>query len=568
MIYKKSLLTILLIISNILVNAQKAKFLTEEQSKKIDSIFQIYSNKPGSAIAIVKEGKTIFKKGYGMANLTYDIPVRSNTIFDVGSISKQFTAASIFLLEQEGKLQLNDPIQKFLPRIPNYDAKPITIRDLIYDTSGLREYLATLYSKNKYHGDSFNNEDVIKLVARHKGLNFPTGTKHSWGHTNYALLASIVEKVSGKSLGAYAKEKIFNPLGMTNTYYKENKDTIVKNTAIGYQSEGDKFKQFHYHNHTVIGDGGLHTNVEDFVRWSNNIKTGTVGGEQFIKRMITPGTLVNGKKIGYAGGLYFENHYGIDGLPRVAHSGSWGGFQSLFYKFLNQDLAIIILSNNTETNVWGLLDQLAPLFLANEIAQAQQAMNNNANVEIQPLSLSKLENENFSGMYYNTLNGYLRQIDLEGNRLMYKRAGANPTPLVAIASNTLIYEHAPQVKFIFNESPYTSMVVTINDGEPAPYQKYTKHTYKNSELKQFNNNYYNEDMDEVFEILALENELQMLVSGEEIIRLKAVTKDLFTSEHSGYIVFERNKNNKITGFTRYDDVLYNLKHKVIDPNGK
>ncbi|WP_400078117.1 serine hydrolase domain-containing protein [Winogradskyella sp. R77965] len=565
MTYKKSLLTFLLIISTILVNAQKVTLISQEQSKKIDSIFEAYNNKPGIAIAIVQDGKTIFKKGYGMANLSYDIPVTSKTIFDVGSNSKQFTAACIFLLEQEGKLRFDDPIQKYLPEIPSYSSKPITIQHLIYDTSGLRPYLATLYAKNIYYGDSFDNEDVIKLIAKHKGLNFPVGTKHSWSHTNYALLASIVEKASGKSLRAYAKEKIFNPLGMVNTYYREDKDTIVKNTAIGYQSEDDKFKKFHYYNHTVVGNGGLHTNLEDFARWSNNLKTGTVGGTQFIKRMVTPGTLANGKSIRYAGGVYSRNYYDIDGFPAVAASGTWGGFQSLFYKFINQDLTVIILSNNANTNPWGQLDQIVPLFLEDEIAQARQAMNNSTNVEIQkPLSLSKTENRKFSGMYYNTFNGELRQIELDGNRLMYKRAGANPTPLVAISPNELIYENAPQVKFTFNTNSYDSMVITVNDGEPMPYQKYSKHSYKHSELKQFENNYFNEDMDEMFELVAIENELGMLVKGKEIIRFKPVTIDLFTSKHSGYIVFERNRNNKITGFTRYDNILYNLKHTVVN----
>lgn len=550
------------------LSAQKSGSL----ESSIDSIFSIYENNPGCAIAIVQEGKTIFQKGYGVANLSYDIPVTSKTIFDVGSNSKQFTAACIFLLEQEGKLRLDDPIQKYLPEIPSYSSKPITIQNLIHDTSGLRPYLATLYGKNVYYGDSFDNEDVIKLIAKHKGLNFPVGTKHSWSHTNYALLASIVEKASGKSLGAYAKEKIFNPLGMVNTYYREDKDTIVKNTAVGYQSEGDKFKKFHYYNHTVVGNGGLHTNLEDFARWSNNLKTGTVGGTQFIKRMVTPGTLANGKSIRYAGGLYSRNYYEIDGFPAVAASGTWGGFQSLFYKFINQDLTVIIISNNANTNPWVQLDQIVSLFLEDEIAQARQAMNkrnNNTNVEIQkPLSLSKTENRKFSGMYYNTFNGELRQIELDGNRLMYKRAGANPTPLVAISPNELIYENAPQVKFTFNTNSYDSMAVTVNDGEPMPYQKYSKHSYKHSELKQFEKNYYNEDMDEVFELVAIKNELGMLVKGKEIIRFEPVSIDLFTSEHSGYIVFERNQNNKITGFTRYDNILYNLKHRVIESSSE
>jgi len=358
------------------------------------------------------------------------------------------------------------------------------------------------------------------------------------------------------------------PLGMENTFYKDNKDIIIKNNAIGYELEENQFKEFHYYNHAVVGAGGLHTNLEDLVRWSNNLKTGKVGGAAFIKNMITPGTLNNGDPIRFAGGLYSQNHYDIEGLPRVSHSGNWAGFQSLYYKFLKQDFAVIILSNNADTFVWGLLDQLTPLFLEKEITQAQLAMNTNNNTEIKPLSLSKREKEKFCGKFYNTLNGYLRQIELEGDKLMYKRPQANPIPLVAISPNELIYAHTSQVKFTFNVNTYDSMTVTINDSDPMSYQKYNEHIYKQSELKQFENSYYNEDIDEVFQIAVLENELQVLVKGEEIIRMKPIAIDIFTSAHSGYIVFERNQNSKITGFTRYDDILYNLKHEVIESNRK
>ncbi|MFD2587457.1 serine hydrolase domain-containing protein [Croceitalea marina] len=539
--------------------------VSQELEQQIDSIFSTFKEQPGCAIAVAKNGKTLFQKGYGLANMSYNIPVTTETIFDVASNSKQFTAACIFLLEQEGKLEINDPIQKYLPEIPNYPQGDITIKNLIHHTSGVRSYLATLHSKNTFWGDSFNNEDAIKILARHKGLNFPTGTRYYYSNTNYALLASIVEKVSGQSLAEYAKNHLFKPLGMEHTFFKEKRDTIIKNVAIGYELNGESFTENHNYNATVVGDGGLHTNLQDFVRWSDNLKTGKVGGEQFIKRMITPGKLNNGEEISYAGGLFYENHYDIDGLPRVAHSGSWAGFRSLFYKFLNHDTSIILLSNNANTNVWQLLDQIVPLFLNEEITQARQGISANSGHEMEPLTLTNNQKKKFISKYYSTLNGYLREISLEDNRLVYKRPGANPVPLVAIAPNVLIYEHTARVKFLFDKNSFNSFVVTINDQEPMPYQKYIEHTYKQSDLKQFENNYYNEDVDEFFQIVAVENELQVLVKGAEIFRLQGIAEDIFTSEHSGYIHFERNQNNTITGFTRYDDHLYNLKHTIVKP---
>ena len=531
----------------------------------IDSIFQDFHETPGIAIAVVKNGEILYQKGYGLANLSYNIPVSSETIFDVASVSKQFTAACIFLLEEEGKLNLDDPIQKFLPELPVYDDNPITVQNLLYHTSGLRSYLATIYSKNEYWGDSFDNADVINILTRHKGLNFSPNTKHYYSNSNYVLLASIVEKITGKSLGSYAKEKIFEPLGMEHTFFKEERDTIVKNLAIGYAPKGGYFRQHHFHNNIVVGDGGLHTNIKDFVRWNNNLTTGLVGGQDFIEKMTTPGILSNGQKITYAGGLYVENYQYLKRLPTLAHSGNWAGFRSLYYKFLEQDLAFIILSNNANTQVWTLLDELVPLFLPDEMLRDQQGLNTHIQAPtIHGLSLSRSDKDRFCGKYYNTLNGYLRQIDLQGDQLVYIRPGANPTPLIAINTRELVYESAPQVKFIFDENSYDSWIVTINDMDPMPYKRYRGHTYNSNELKQFENKYYSEDLDEISQIVALNNELQILVKGEELVRLTPIAKDLFTSAHWGYIIFDRNANNSITGFTRYDDHLYNLKHTVVD----
>lgn len=553
----KYIILLLVLFSPLIAKAQ-------DVSLAIDPIFAAYQNSPGIAIAVVKDGETLFQKGYGLANLSYDVPVTTKTTFDVASNAQQFTAACIFLLEQEGKLDLDAPIQEYIPDFPVYEGDPITIRHLLYQTSGLRSHIATLYSKNQYWGDSFDNDDVINLLKQHTGLNFLPGTNHYYSEANYVLLASIIERVSGTSFTTYARENVFVPLGMKDTFFREDKDQIINNLAIGYEAEGDQFRQLHYHNNTIVGDKGLNTTIEDFVRWSNSLTTGSFWGEDFIEQMIHSGMLSSGDDIRYANGLYHGFHYDMEEMPRMYHSGYWAGFRSLYYNLPMQGLVIIILSNNANTNVWALLDQLTPLFLANEIEQAQQAMNTRAVEEIQPLSLSEAEKERFSGKFYSTLNGYLRQISLDGDQLVYIRPGANPTPLVAISPNELVYEHAPQVKFTFDNTSFNSMVVTINDLDPTPYQKYDEITYGPSELMQFEKSYYSEDIDEILQIVALEKDLQILVKDEAIAQLTPIAEDLFTSEHWGYIVFERNADDTITGFTRYDDHLYNLKHTVVE----
>ncbi len=527
----------------------------------IDRIFTTYEKQPGCAIAIVQKGKPIFQKGYGFANLSYDIPVNEKTIFDIGSNAQSITAACIFLLEEEGVLNLNDPIQKYMPEIPKYSDTPVTISNLLYHTSGLRSFYATLHAKNNFWGDSYDNKDAARIITRHKALNFPTGTKHYFSNTNYILLANVVEKVTGKSLGDYAHQKFFHPLGMTHTFFKQDRDSIIKNRAIGYSFEEDAFKEEHNYNATVVGHGGLYTNLEDFIKWSNNLSSGRVGGASLRKKMITPGKLSNGKQIECSSGLFVINHNNIDNLPVAVHNGGWAGFSSFYYKFLDQDVAFIILSNNETTNGWALVNQLTPLFLSETIEKATKVTEDKRK-PINPYQLSLAQKKKFIGRYYNTFNGYLRQIKLEGGKLIYERPGAPPTPLMAINTSELVYETAPQIKFTFNKDTFQTFVVTVNDSGPEEYQKYKQRVYTTSELKAFENRYYNQDIGGEYEFVALENELQIMVTGKEMVKMRPIANDLFTSDHSGYIKFHRDEQGKIVGFTQYDDHLHGLQFEL------
>lgn len=532
----------------------------------LDLIFSAYENQPGCAIAVVKKGKTIFQKGYGLANLSYNIPVTEKTVFDIGSNAQSITAACIFALEEKGQLSLQDPIQKYLPEIPTYGDTPITISNLLYHTSGLRSFYATLHAKNKFWGDSYTNSDAIQTIAKHKALNFPTGTKHYFSNSNYILLASIIEKVTRKSLGKYADETFFKPLGMTNTFFKEEKGGIIKNKAIGYSVAGGSFSQ-EYNNATVVGHGGLYTTLEDFIKWSNNLSSGIVGGNKLLKRLITQGKLANGKQIECTGGLFAINHNNIDNLPVVVHNWRWSGFSSFYYKFLDQDVAFIVLSNSENTNGWALGDQLIPLFLSETIEKATAVHQSKTNqAAIKPFQLTKIQKEKFVGSYYNSFNGYLRHIRLDGDKLMYERPGAPATPLMAISAHELVYESRPHVKFTFDKDDFQTFQVTINDGQPMGYQKYEKYTYTASELKAFEQTYYNEDIDGAYQLVALESELQIKVDGEEISKMQPIAKDMFTSDHSGYLKFQRDTQGAITGFIQYDDHLHGLRFKIRKKN--
>lgn len=550
-----------LFISSISVSQEKLSIGFE---KKIDSIFNDYSGNPGCAIAVVKNGETLYQKGYGLANLEYGIPVTTETVFDANAMAKQITAVCIFMLEEEGKLNINDPLQKFFPEFPEYTEGAITVKNLLYQTSGIRDYLAILYSQNKYYGDKVDNHDVLKLLMNQQNPNYKPGTEYADSNSNYALLANIIEKVSGQKLPDYAIEKLFNPLNMTNTFFVDSPNKIIKNRAIGYQQDGDNFVINHFFNSSVVGSGGLQSNLEDIVKWNNNLSIGIEGGKDLVTKMITPETLNSGAQSTYAGGLYNQNHYDIAGLPTVRQSGQWAGFRSLYYKFLKQDVTFIILSNNANTNVWGLLDELIPLFLEEEITEAQETASQNNSESLKEVTLRTNQMQKFVGSYYNIFNGNVRHIELRNDSLLYKRSpNASGTELVPVSKTEVIFKVAPQLKFAFDAQDYKTMTLTFNERDPEGFKKYENYAHSKEELKEYELNYYNEDCDVVYQISTYENGLRIVIDNEELVLLTSMARDMFREEHFGYIKFSRDRAGSVNGFMRQDNTFTNLKfHKI------
>ncbi|MBA3693269.1 MAG: serine hydrolase, partial [Acidobacteria bacterium] len=232
--------------------------LVEPLKVKVDALFAQWDkpDSPGCALGVIKDGNFIYKRGYGMANLDYNIPISPNTSFYIASTSKQFTAASIALLAREGKISLDDDIRKYLPEIPQYQS-PITIRHLVYHTSGIRDYLDLTGLAGRHTEDVNTDDDFIKFIARQKNLNFKPGERYLYSNSGYFLLSQIVKRASGKSLRAFTDENVFKPLGMVNTRFHDDRSEIIKNRATGYfPRKGGGFSVL-ITNFDGVGDGGL-----------------------------------------------------------------------------------------------------------------------------------------------------------------------------------------------------------------------------------------------------------------------------------------------------------------------
>lgn len=337
---------------------------TDSLIEKVDRLFETWDKQssPGCALGIIQDGTLIYARGYGMANLEHNIPITSKSVFRIGSTSKQFTAVCMALLEEEGELSLDDSLKKFLPQMPEY-AEEITIKHLIHHTSGLRDYLTLAEIAGIRDDDYFTDAEIVDLLARQKELNFRPGEEHLYSNSGYFLLSQIVKKASGKSLREYAEEKIFQPLGMTNTHFHDDHTRIVKNRASGYAPKKGGGFVISMTTLPMTGDGGVFTSVEDLFLWDQNFYDNRLGnsGQALIEKIQTPGVLNNGEKLDYAFGLVVSEY---KGLKMVSHGGSFVGFRADMIRFPEQRFSVILLANLSAFNPSVMAIRIADVYLA------------------------------------------------------------------------------------------------------------------------------------------------------------------------------------------------------------
>jgi CubicO group peptidase (beta-lactamase class C family) len=294
-----------------------------------------------------------------MANLELGVANTPHTVFDIGSTSKQFTAASIHLLAQEGKLRLEDDIRKYLPEIPAY-SNVITIRQLLHHTGGLRDYLTLMELQGSNFEDETGDQEALDIIVRQKAPNFAPGSEYLYSNTGFFLLSVIVKRVSGQTLPEFLQARIFGPLGMVHTHSHDDHTLIVPNRATGYAPRDSGGYRISMSNFEQTGDGAVMTTVEDLIRWDQNFYQPTVGGQALVDAMQTTDTLTGGKPNSYATGLRIGTRRG---LRTVRHGGAWAGYRAELLRFPAQHFSVACLCNSENAEPEKLADRVADLYL-------------------------------------------------------------------------------------------------------------------------------------------------------------------------------------------------------------
>ncbi|MEO5582121.1 MAG: serine hydrolase domain-containing protein, partial [Saprospiraceae bacterium] len=342
----KYFLLIILFGNILLFNNCSSTSPTPSVEKRIDSLFSAFNSQtPGCAMAVVQHGKVIYKKGYGIANLEYDVPITTASIFDIASVSKQFTGLAISMLIQEGKITLEDDIRKYLPEVPDF-GHVITIQHLLHHTSGLRDWPSTLNIAGWRWDEKFSFADIIRMVKQQKDLDFLPGVRHSYSNTGYNMLALIVEKTSGVSFRSWTHEHIFSPLNMSSSSFQDDPSRVVKNMAYSYTLRDSGYTK-DPNALTALGSSSLYTSVDDLILWVNHFNEQIKSKNPVYVNMLNDGILNNKDSVhyGYGLGLGKQGKYQV-----VSHTGGWAGYRTIITNYPEEELSIIVLSNRADFN--------------------------------------------------------------------------------------------------------------------------------------------------------------------------------------------------------------------------
>jgi CubicO group peptidase (beta-lactamase class C family) len=503
---------------------------------RIDRIFAQWDtpSTPGCALAVVRNAAVDYARGYGVANLELDVPITPKTVFDIGSVSKQFTAMSIVLLAEDGKLSLDDDIHKFIPELPPYGA-PVTVRRMLHHLSGLPSYTDLFDLAGVPQIDLTTDEDALALIARQKTLNFAPGRQYLYSDTNYFLLALVVRRLAGESLGEFARRRIFAPLGMSSTHFHDDHRMIVPRRAMGYAPRPGGGFEIDMSNFEELGDGSVMTTVEDLARWDRNFYTGQVGGAAAIEKLQELGVRSDRSKTPYAMGLILDRYRG---MARVQHTGEWVGYRSSFLRFPQQKLSVIVLCN--------MIGDMDPLALSERVADVYLHLD----AQSPPLAPTPTEIASYAGTYWDAENfAYLRFVPIPAALAL--DTGESPQSLHYLGHGEFRGENSSTRYAFQSTAAGMSVTLTDDDSDPQVLERVPQAGTREANLSQYVGTYYSDALGVSWTLGIRDGALVRTQWMFRAQQLEPLLPDIFTgdlSQGSYALRFARNGAGQVNGF--------------------
>ena len=501
--------------------------------KEIDKLFEkMNTTTPGGVLSISRNGQVLYQKAFGMADLEHNVVNTTGTIFEAGSVSKQFTAASVLLLVKEGKIGLKDDIRKYFPDFPNY-GYTITIEHLLHHTSGLRDWGSVAAIGGWPRGTrKYTPAHVKEIIWRQKQLNFIPGSEYSYSNSNYNMLFFLVEKVSGESFQAFTSKHLFIPVGMTHTQWRDNYNRVVPNRAIAYGPEKDGYEQNMPFENT-FGHGALLTTVDDLEKWNQRWANNALGID-INSMQRTKTKLNNGVTISYACGVVVDS---TNGFESISHTGATAGYRALLAFYPQKQLSVVFLSNDAGAALGQVNHAVADLFLGKAAVRTVE--------DPKGIVLSKEKITGKAGMYQHARVPDLQEFEIRNDSLVFKDWKA---ALIPIAENKFMLR-GTTFEFPAGIDKPATVFIKWPDGDTATYYRVKKIDKGNAAFNDFIGNYHSDEADATVTLLIKEGKLQLFMHPDTYISLDEPFEDGFFDGDGSFYRFIRNSKKKVTAFT-------------------
>jgi CubicO group peptidase (beta-lactamase class C family) len=527
-------------------------FAQIKESKAIDSLFSEWNkpNTPGCALGIIKNGELIYAKGYGLANMEYNIPNSASSVFRIASTSKQFTAACIMLLAEQGKLRLDNTLNNYFPDFPEY-ANKITIRHLLNHTSGIRDYLTLVYLKGFKDDDFYVDDNIMEWLINQTDLNFTPGEEFLYSNSGYWLLGQIVNKVTGITMADFAQKELFEPLGMSNTHFHNDHTQIVKNRASGYVPGDNDHYKISMTTLDMIGDGGIFTTINDIKKWDDAYYNSKVLSRTFWNMMTKQGVLNNGEVIEYASGLMISTY---KGLNTIRHGGSFVGFRAELLRFPEQHLSIAIFANRGDANPLRKANQVADILLKDTTIED---IDKKLHVEI---AKEEFQRDQLIGNY-EIEPGIIIRFSIKNDSLNALQTWNKDTyNIVKTTGNTYQIPGEKNLNFVFSKRKdgHTETLTLFQDGRETKAVRRKEVDLSGIDLNDFTGSYFSKELDVTYDF-EMENGILMahIKNKQSMISCTVRELDQLTMKF-GLVRFTRTAG-AISGFELDSGRVKNLK---------
>lgn len=512
--------------------AASVAFGADDRSQQVDQLFATFNQpgSPGCSVGAIRDGNFVYRKSFGEASLELSVPLTSASVFYLGSIAKQFTAASIVLAAEQKHLSLDDDVHKYLPELPDY-GRPITLRQMLHQTSGFRDFLDLVVISGRNPSDLGAPVDILKLIARQKGLNNVPGEEWVYSNSNYFLLGEVIRRATGESLARFASENIFQPLGMTHTLFYDDNKLVVPNRVAAYDpGPNGSFLVDWSTTYDIVGGGGLMSSVDDLLAWDRNFYANKLGKGALADELQKPGVLNNGNQIDYALGLSLGDYRG---LPIVEHNGALFGYHSSFLRFPQQKFSAIVLCNHAAASPEALVRKIADIYLAPDFKSEANT----------PVAASGLPDPAaFAGTYLDRRTETLYTFTAEHGNLtawgaVLRRIDANH--FYDLGSDVItfaIVNHLMRCSLVIPGEVYFSgdRLDPIRVDAAA--------------LRRLAGKYYSDELDATYTLSAEKGKLIVQVGDMPAVIFDAATHDEFYSRDFRTLVFQTKGDRPIAGF--------------------